>query len=122
MPPILTTNSITGQPQQLSPMQSQQQQQITPTTTIPNPVPAPAPVIPSLMSAAFPGPGQDVDLRPMDPRAMDLRNVDPRNVDPRTSDIRSVDPRLADPRLMRNVDQDLRTGPNPVPAPIGSHY
>lgn len=78
------------QQQQMQQQQMQQQQQQAQTQSISN----------------FGIPSQDIDLRAVvDPRTL--------NVDPRV-----IDPRQIDPRIARNMDQDMRGIPNPVPPPM----
>ncbi|XP_055851646.1 cleavage stimulation factor subunit 2 tau variant [Episyrphus balteatus] len=103
MPPVLGTNSLTGQPQQIplmsqSPLISQQQQQNTQQQSS------------AALMANFVMQNQDVDLRAVDPRVLG----DPRALaDPRAiQDTRNIDPRMG-----RNMDQDMRALPNPVPPP-----
>lgn len=92
MPPVLGINSISSQQSQIPLMTQQtpliqQQQQ-------PNPQQQSS----AALMANFVMQNQDVDLRAVDPRSMQ-------------------DNRGMDPRMGRNMDQDMRTLPNPVPPP-----
>lgn len=95
MPPVLGLNSIPSQQQipimsQQVPLQQQNNQQQSS----------------AALMANFVMQNQDIDLRAVDPRVL----ADPRALGP--------DPRAnIDPRMGRNMDQDMRALPNPVPPP-----
>ena len=105
MPPVLMNNPMTGQSQQGSNNSS---------LPVIAPIPVPAPNMSSItnmnVANTFGSTNQDIDLRaPIDPRGI----VDPRSIDPRMG-------AGLDPRMSRNMDQDMRSMPNPVPPPLSN--
>lgn len=117
MPPVLINNPVTGQPQAAG--------NTNLLNTAPNPVPAPniVPLMGGSTPNSFGAVNQDVDLRAaVDPRGMaDPRNVgnDPRAMDPRMGGVGNIGG--MDPRMLRNLDQDMRSMPNPVPPPMANN-
>lgn len=98
MPPVLGAKPLSGGtvPQGLNAMQQSQVIPSAPSMSGP-PMPVPVPNFNSI-------PGSDIDLR-----AMSGVNMPPQQ---------SMDPRQMDPRMSRNMDQDMRSIPNPVPPPL----
>lgn len=102
MPPVLGGNPLSGgvQSQNISSniiQQSQQQPTQPPPLVGGPPMPVPGPNF-NVMQ------GGDIDLRAMSGTALG----GPGN----------MDPRQMDPRMSRNIDQDMRAIPNPVPPPL----
>ncbi|XP_039967824.1 cleavage stimulation factor subunit 2 [Bactrocera neohumeralis] len=101
MPPVLGGNPLSGSVQSQS-ISSNIMQQSQPQPTQPPPLVGGPPM-------PVPGPnfnvmqGGDIDLRAMSGPALG----GPGN----------MDPRQMDPRMARNIDQDMRAMPNPVPPP-----
>ena len=100
MPPVLGAKPLSSSSAASQSMGSMQQAQIIPPTASMGggpPMPVPGPNF-------TPGPGNDIDLRAM--AGVNMSAQPP------------MDPRQMDPRMVRNMDQDMRAMPNPVPPPI----
>lgn len=100
MPPVLGAKPLSSSSVTSQPMSSMQQPQIIPPAQSMGggpPMPVPGPNF-------NPVPGNDIDLRAMAGVNMGAQP--------------SMDPRQMDPRMVRNMDQDMRAMPNPVPPPI----
>lgn len=98
MPPVLGAKPLSGGPvsQVMNPMHQSQNIPPAPSMREP-PMPVPVPNFNSMQ-------GNDIDLR-----AMSSVNMPPQP---------PMDPRQMDPRMSRNMDQDMRSIPNPVPPPL----
>lgn len=99
MPPVLGAKPLSGatSAQGVNPMQQSQIIPPAPSMTGP-PMPVPVPNFNNMPS------GSDIDLRAMSGVNMPAQPP--------------IDPRQMDPRMARNMDQDMRSMPNPVPPPL----
>ncbi|XP_037806458.1 cleavage stimulation factor subunit 2 [Lucilia sericata] len=98
MPPVLGAKPLSGNAGAQG-LNSMPQSQIIPPAPSMSGPPMPVPV-PNFNSM----PGNDIDLRAM--TGVNMPSQQP------------MDPRQMDPRMSRNMDQDMRSIPNPVPPPL----